>query len=425
MDQTEEALENLNRVFEQKIASIDDDNPTFDEGSKSKLKIELLEQWKDSLIKNTKKCMETIVSSTRVLDNSVTDSSDDASKASKVSKSRANESQDYRNFTQQVAALKKIIMEMGSRSRQALIELSRIAESFERQLHLNTSLSQENSSLKSSLETMYSKTSYYNQLADKILNSMKEESVDLKRFFAEYEKRMLSIEKNSSRSDEEMTRRLKTLENELASKNRRINELTDSLHRFDKPSATSTMIDSPIVHGSPKIPARINSSQGSENNIDLTLHESYEISLTDAEVSDDSKIRTLVDGARTMAQLLKEKQKFLRKQKAEIEKSRATTERLQTKLNDIQVENTRITVECERLRSKSEHYDQLSDQMLTMSSEKKQQEEILVRTISAQEEQIEKLIDERKRLTQSNYEFFNSISVAYKELGNCIEKTVK
>lgn len=89
------------------------------------------------------------------------------------------------------------------------------------------------------------------------------------------------------------------------------------------------------------------------------------------------------------------------------------------------MENTGISVECDRLRSKSEDYDQLRDQMLTMTNEKKHQEENLSRQISAQEEQIQKLIDERKRLTESNYDFFNSVSIAYKELGNCIAKTVK
>lgn len=435
MEKAEEALENLNRVFEQKIAAIDDGNLTLNEGSKSKLKIEFLEQWKDSLIKNTKKCIETIVSSTRVLDNSITDSSDDASKASKVSKPGANESQDYRNFTEQVAALKKIIMEMGSRSQQALIELDRIAKSFEKQLHRNTSLSRENSSLKSSLETMQSKTLYYNELADKILASMKEESDDLKRFFAEYEKRMQSIENHSSRADEQMTRRLKTLENELTSKNQQISKLTYSLHQFDKPTATSTLIDSQILHGSSSKPAKINSSRESENNIELIMHESYEISLTDAEMSDDCKIRTLQDGACTMAKLLKEKQKFLRKQKAEIlqlrqqlgkiEESRITTDRLQNKLKIIQEENSRMSVECENLRSRSEEFDQLRDEMLRMTNENKHQEECLVRKISGQDEQIQLLIDERKRLTQTNYELFNSVSAAYKELGNCIDKTVK
>lgn len=431
MDQAEEALEKLNRVFEEKIVAVEDGNCSLDDCSKSKIKIEIFEQWKNSLIKYTKKCVETIANSTRVLEKSISDSSDDASK---VSRYKSNSTQVYRQFSEQIPSLKQIINEMGTRSQQALIELEHIVRLCEKQLHHNKSLTQENVMLKSELETVRSKTSYYNDLVDKILSNMKAESIDLKRFFTEYEKRIQNIEHRSSQNSDEMRRRLKSLEIELASKNQQIDELQHNLQQFGKPVALPTLMSSNVTSSASSIaPKTISVSEG-ENNI-YVMQDSYEINLTDLEAYDDKKIQTLEDGSRTMAKLLKEKQHMLREQKSVIQQLRqqlkqskvncATIDRLQDKLNQIQVENTNLFEECQKLRSMNEDSEKLRDKMTKISNEKKHHEEALARTLSAQEEQIQKLIEDRQRLAQTNYDLFNSISICYKELGNCVAKTVK
>lgn len=420
-----QAFENLNRVFEEQIAAVDTGDPPLDEAAKNKLKVEILEKWKNSLVKRTKECVEIISTSKDVLETSISGSSDDASKPST---SRRNLSPDYHHFTQQVESLKKIIAAMGCQSQQALLELDLIIQLFEKQVHHNRSLAKENSELRSDLEKMRCKTGYYNQLADKILANMKEESVDLKRFFAEYESRMQSIENESFRSTQEMTLRLKSLEGELESKNRKIAELTVSIGRFDKSSAASTFFLPQNPCSTPAIAVKVNSDSGSEKNIHLTLHDSREICLTDVEINDHEKMKMLKDGASTMAKLLKDKQKMLRKQRSDIQElqqqmeqikeHRLANDRLQTTLKEMQIENAKLLDECDKLRSNSDH------QMTQLKNEQKQHEGNFARKISDLEKEIEKLNADRQRLIETNHILFNSVSVAYKELGTCISKIV-
>lgn len=442
MDRFEEALEKLNCVFVEKITAINTDDTLPDESIKNKSKIVIYENWKNSLVGYTRKCFETIVNSKHVLDKSMSESSDDASKVSKTSYSSENSSHVCRKFTKQIALLEDIIMKMGSRSQEALLELAQIAKLFAKQMHINKLLTQETTTLKSDLKDLRSKSAYYNQLADKILSNMKEESVDLKRFFVEYEKRMESIEKHSSHESVELTRRLRMLEDELTSKNQKITELTLNLQQFGKPSATSTMNRSDSKRSccsSSAISAKILNSASSEsehiNTIALTMHESYETyNLTDVEASDNCKIRTLEDGAATMAKLLKEKHKMLREQKSIIQDLRqclkkskeycVTIDRLQTQLNSIQDEKIHLIEECNKLRTQTDDYDKLRAEFEKITNEQMHNEENFVQKISVQEKQIEKLTEEQKRLIQTNYDFFKSVSIAYKELGNCISIAV-
>lgn len=426
-----EAFRKLNCVFEKQITAVDTHDPSLDEAAKIKLKADIFEKWKNSLVKYTTECVAIIDTSKHVLETSISDSSDDASKAGTF---RRNSLPDYRHFTQQVETLKTMIADMGAQSQQALKELDPIIELYEKQRQHNSSLAKENHELKSDLEKMRCKTGYYNQLADRILVNMKEESDDLKRFFAEYESRMRSIENESFQSTQQMTLRLKSLEGELATKNQKIAELTHSMERFGISSTASTFILPPNTFTSPSIPVRRNSDSESEKNIHLTIHDSIENCLTDVEKTDDEKMKMLEDGAKTMAKLLKEKQKMLRKQRSEIqelkqqlkqiEEHQKASNHLQVTLNDMQTKNSKLLEECNRLRVKSDDYDKFRDEMKQLNNEQKQHEENRARNISDLEKKIEELNADRQRLLETNHLLFNSVSVAYKELGECITKVV-
>lgn len=427
-DQTEEALEKLNRGYEESLATIDGD-ASRNRDDKNELKLIVYEQWKNSLIKYTKVCIKTIDFTTNVLDTA--DTSDDASGRSS---GRPISSARSRKFFEQIKSLKQIIMDMGSRSHRALTELSHIAKLYEKLLHVNRSLSQENSTLKSQLDLERSKTAHYDAKADQILANVKEETVELRRFFSEYEKRLESTESNSLRVNEEMSQRLQTLERELELKDRQINDLSSSLQRHGRPSSASTPINSPESRRKVWRSTEAKSIYAAGKDAKPQLNDSYEISLTDVEASDCEKIRTLEDGARTMATLLKEKQHMLRDQKniimkllqklSQTEEARGTVDRLQTALNDMRAENAHLQEECEQLRLISEDRDKLKERLSMAIDEQKRHKTHLSQTAAAQSEQVQKLREDRQRLAQTNHILFSSVSTAYKELGKCISETV-
>lgn len=401
MEQSEKALEKLNSAFEEKITIIDGEESSLDQATRNKLKIDLYEQWKDSLIKHTRQCMLVIANSKTVLDTSDC-SSDDAAKTPKKSESYL--SLDHRNCTTEFAMLKQLVKDMGLRSHEALAELGRLSKIYEKQLHFIKSLSKENSLLKSDVESLRMKSERCERSADKLLISMQEESVNLKRFCTKYEECMQGIDNQSTRMNDEMMQRVKTLENELETKNQQISELTFSLQQQNgKSSARSSSTRISSFYAVP-MPAKTNSS--SKNYIDFARPESFEINLSDLEASDNIKIRTLEEGASTMAKLLKEKQKMLRHQKEIIKslqqklkdftENEGNLEQLQTKLSVIQFENTKLTKDYDEVLSKSKEYDQLRDQIRTTTNEQKE----LTRQISIREKHIQELKAECQRMQQ-------------------------
>lgn len=418
----EEALNTFNNIYEERIAQIDSD-PSLDESGRCRAKIEFFQSWKDSLIKHVKELIGTVCNATNFLNQSYSDSGDEISRASEL-----KSAEDHKKFSTRLASLKELIKELGARSQQALDELSDLAKLFERQMHSNRSLSEENVTLKSDLEKLRNQTTHYNQLAEKILTNMREESDELKRFFVEYEQRMHSIENDTTRHSSEMTRRLHEMQSELSLKDKRIHTLEITIQKSSDVRPTITIEPPSPPHSTPSVDRQSRGSSKESGNI---FEMSYEINLTDVEATDDVKMRTLEEGATTMASLLKQKQRMLRDQKGTIEKLlhelkrskkyREKFDKIRTELDELKEENIDLSAKNKELRSASGDSNKLKEQLDTIASEKKRIEETFTRQISTIEKQLQTLANEKQELISSNIDFYKCVTVAYQQLGECLQ----
>lgn len=443
MDWSQETLENLNKHYELQLAAVDEEPITEDR--KCYKKNDILRQWIESLQKRNKTCIQTIVSSSQILESATADSYDGPTTIKTPS-----------CVDDKITCLRAVVKQMGLRSKQALSEMKNFVVSFEHQFQINKTLMEEKEELKYQVERMKQKISKFYERSSKIeeenamlkriipsqndidsvagveeparmdLFKLKQENKELKEKFKDLPRNLEACQgalssKESHRStlkiqprEPDMTKKLAALKSELNAKDQQITSLTQTLRKFEAQSATQSSAKLPthkISSGVTKDPI---SDPGNNLNKHANECDSDESNLTDAELLDKKKIRTLQKGARTMAALIKEKYDQLRDQRDEIACLHLQLDNCH-KLRDSKAGSV--------FRSENENCsncEQLRQRLASISKENKLQMEIYSRKLYLQEGQITTLMFESQQLIYKHGKLMKCINLCHQELSRYI-----
>lgn len=199
---------------------------------------------------------------------------------------------------------------------------------------------------------------------------------------------------------DELLRRLKDFTAELAAKDRKLSVLTQKLTSNSSPQDTSNI---PTTRQE-RVEKRPNLYQ-------IKQCESDDSNLTDAEALDAAKIRTLQKGYKTMASLIREKYDQLRKQRDEINDLRH--------LLDGKIRGSNANRMMKTVNLQCNTCDQLKEQLLENSTENKFQIEIYSHKLYLQEGQIASIMGDNQRLLEKHANLMKCIALCHQELSRC------